>query len=1095
MKSYIGFLIIILLQFVSKGQQIRPSLISSGTISPEAASIGKFGNIPVSYSTGIPSITIPIYEINVGKIKLPISLDYHSGGIKVDEISSSVGIGWALNCGGTISRNLAGLADEGNGGYLSQPDADAVNQNPANYWQYLYDVTNGVSESTPDFFNYNINGQSGKFLINKDNSIFQIPVTNNKIETYAVSNGISFKITDENGIIYFYDRSETYTFGSVNNYIIPAYNSVWHLSKIIDQNSIDTIFLNYQGGCGNTANDKIHNSTYTIGTQPVCTNGGNSSLVDVNSGSESYQNNWYTPFFVSSVAWRGGKIAFQYSCDRVDRTSEPRMNQMEIYANNNGSESLIKKIKLFHSYFFNNSTLSNINAYSNSDERNYRLRLDSVGFLPTTAPSQSAYYRITYNNTPMASRESYAQDVFGFNNSQWQNTTLLAKQLVPQGINCSGIIIPAYQYIGSANRDVNESSLIACSIQSIQYPTVGKSVFELEAHKYTTNTSSIISENKNCSASEGYTTNATSTFTMPSSCTNVRLNVFLSSYNYPEITNRPKATLTDQTTGQVIFKTTNMTPNENLSTGIVAVNLIAGHNYLINVNIYSTSPVATNQNRVRGNFDIFWERSTSTKEIKSGGGLRVKSITNYSNDGSFVSSETYKYGESESGIGILLTPYNYFSINSQDLTFRVGCTDYSSSNPTPQTMCVYKTGYKTTVYHSGSLNPVSHFSGSPVMYSTVTKYQQNASGKTDNGKTVYNYSISSDYQAIPGPDVFNNNFVLMPNTWRNGYLVSETIYKSDKNLGFIKKRCKNYIYTEDRIASKKVLKVTAIYSESGCNTHSSTSVYQDINTSVYSINTGINLLQSVVDTFYDDNSDKIVTTENYYYNNPTHLFPTKKQTTGSKGELITEELKYPIDFLTNGGIHSQLVNRHIISPVIENLKSVNGVQIKKYNTNYYDFFGDGKVLQPRTIEEQISNYPKSVRFIFNSYNRYGNLQEQQKSNDVKEVFLWGYNNTNIVARILGSDYNTVKQYIDQRILDNPIDDEQLRSELNKLRNALLGSPSLITTYTYKPLIGMTSQTDTNGKITYYDYDNVGRLKSIRDYNNKLLKVYEYKYSN
>ena len=58
--------------------------------SPEAASLGKYGDLPVGMFTGHPNITIPLYQISTKHLSLPISLNYSSNGIKVNELSSNV---------------------------------------------------------------------------------------------------------------------------------------------------------------------------------------------------------------------------------------------------------------------------------------------------------------------------------------------------------------------------------------------------------------------------------------------------------------------------------------------------------------------------------------------------------------------------------------------------------------------------------------------------------------------------------------------------------------------------------------------------------------------------------------------------------------------------------------------------------------------------------------------------------------------------------------------------------------------------------------------------------------------------------------------
>jgi hypothetical protein len=51
----------------------------------------------------------------------------------------------------------------------------------------------------------------------------------------------------------------------------------------------------------------------------------------------------------------------------------------------------------------------------------------------------------------------------------------------------------------------------------------------------------------------------------------------------------------------------------------------------------------------------------------------------------------------------------------------------------------------------------------------------------------------------------------------------------------------------------------------------------------------------------------------------------------------------------------------------------------------------------------------------------------------------------------------------------------------------------MTTYTYQPLIGMTSQCDLNNRISYYEYDNLGRLKDIKDQDGNVIRTTDYHY--
>ena len=66
------------------------------------------------------------------------------------------------------------------------------------------------------------------------------------------------------------------------------------------------------------------------------------------------------------------------------------------------------------------------------------------------------------------------------------------------------------------------------------------------------------------------------------------------------------------------------------------------------------------------------------------------------------------------------------------------------------------------------------------------------------------------------------------------------------------------------------------------------------------------------------------------------------------------------------------------------------------------------------------------------------------------------------------------------------------TKINGLRSKL--PTSLITSYTYKPLIGILAETDPRGVTTYYNYDSFGRLFEVKNDDGKLLKKYQYNYA-
>lgn len=61
--------------------------------------------------------------------------------------------------------------------------------------------------------------------------------------------------------------------------------------------------------------------------------------------------------------------------------------------------------------------------------------------------------------------------------------------------------------------------------------------------------------------------------------------------------------------------------------------------------------------------------------------------------------------------------------------------------------------------------------------------------------------------------------------------------------------------------------------------------------------------------------------------------------------------------------------------------------------------------------------------------------------------------------------------------------------LDELR--LCPQTARMTTSTFDPVIGKTSEADVNSRVTYYEYDELGRMRFIKDDYNNVVKMYEY----
>ncbi|MCI5055505.1 MAG: DUF6443 domain-containing protein [Flavobacteriales bacterium] len=498
--------------------------------SPEAASLGKYGNIPISTYNGTATISIPIHTIQVDGISVPISLSYHSSGIGVDEQSSSVGLGWSLNAGGVLTRAYNGSTSDNiyeqkiepyetddwvshenqtvtafhqsgsktfnmdlTFGYLTEQfSLKSIYASNTDYGIYSQDgiddfssIMTGVNEGQPDIYTFNVLGTSGKFTVrNGEVSFFQksdLKVIPGDPEGIGATPGSSdgWTVYGTNGLVYYFgflerisDKTLVKTFAK--NYYLEAIHSIFSNETIVFEYYQEPAILAFP-----TISQTIEQCD-ELGT------GAGGHLCDgfLSSPTSTFTETKYQPTHVKSISYNGGKVEFLYGT-REDIIGDKKLEEVRVYGNLN---QLIKKTVFDYSYFVGNSIYGDwLSDYSffnyiTQDERAKRLRLDRVQEFGSGTSSIPPYV-FTYNTADLPYKSGFAKDYWGFFNGETSNSNFLPN-LNRFYNNLSENLQYVYAYNNMAERGPNETFTKAGILETIKYPTGGTSNFEYELHEY-----------------------------------------------------------------------------------------------------------------------------------------------------------------------------------------------------------------------------------------------------------------------------------------------------------------------------------------------------------------------------------------------------------------------------------------------------------------------------------------------------------------------------------------------------------------------------------------------------------------------------------
>lgn len=306
---------------------------------PNTASLGVYGEIPISYFTGTPTINIPLLEIPFEQKTLPISLSYHSAGILPDQHPGWVGLGWTLNAGGCIYRIVKDCADDyiwpgtygrKSGYYFTH---DLLNTPDWDKHSFLMDVAKTdkcfYNDTEPDVFCFSFFGINGKFYLSEQgkwqvqcDKHFNVEYNGELIDVPIGAHGTNyagagyskvfagFTLVADDGTRYVFGRDKNaieFSIGFFQQYDDVWTANAWYLTQIISPTGRKMTFSYERGDYINQMFNSVYEDIYsglTKKNKEICSN---SSFHDIDYW---YDGKLLSPVYLTEISYSQGSIGF-----------------------------------------------------------------------------------------------------------------------------------------------------------------------------------------------------------------------------------------------------------------------------------------------------------------------------------------------------------------------------------------------------------------------------------------------------------------------------------------------------------------------------------------------------------------------------------------------------------------------------------------------------------------------------------------------------------------------------------------------------------------------------------------------------------------
>lgn len=470
---------------------------------------------------------------------------------------------------------------------------------------------------------------------------------------------------------------------------------------------------------------------------------------------------------------------------------------------------------------------------------------------------------------------------------------------------------------------------------------------------------------------------------------------------------------------------------------------------------------------------------TTTSSNVYGGGLRIAKLTN--NDGNATTESFYNYNVEGT---------------TQSSGIKQGSPVFSRIVENPPKDGVNPCKY--IVRTNSSIYPVTSDIGKYVGYTHVTERKVSA---TSNSRVTYKFQNF-------GPDFYAGSYSTLTShptdySWKKGKLIKKQVFNSDNTLLFKEENTYTFnnhftstssdgIPNTDKLAVGYSIRIVKNDYTNGLLYTPATFEWD-----WYFIKSAWVQLTESTKTNYSANDSLQIKTK-YFYENVNHTRLTKTEITDSKGNTVKSQMYYPHELS-----HTGLINKKRYGVLLKTERFDGSTKLSTQYTDY-SYMAPDSLYLPKKISASKGSNALEDRVVFHTYYDNGNVKEVSKKDGTHIVYIWGYHDTQPIAKIENATFTDIPTSVYTAIVNASNADTSasaentLRTELAKLRNAAT-SPNLvnaqITTYTYDPLIGVTSITDPRGQTVFYLYDSFNRLQYVKDNEGNIVSENQYNYKN